>query len=274
MKKLAIVGIASLISAGAYAQGTLTFWDNFGDLQFQIYAPNPSNPGTQQIGDTSSQGGISGVSGPYTTYNGVAIGGSLFSGTAPATIGASSPLYADGNLFTAQLYASPAGAPNNIDPSTGGNPPAFSSLSPVSQYITTFATTSASGPFLISATPVPDPGIPGTGYDNSGLHGANHVLNDANIAVAAWYNGGGVYTTLAQAQAANVPWGVSPVAILTGLGEPASVNTADVGHTTPLSQPTEPYGISSFSLTSTPEPSTIALGVMGVGAFLARRRKK
>jgi hypothetical protein len=273
MKKLAIVGIASLISAGVYAQGTLTFWDNFGDLQYQIYAPNPSSPGTQQVGETASQGAISGVSGPYTTYGGTAIGGSVFNGTAPATV-TSSALYADGNLFSAQIYASPAGAPNNIDPSTGGNPPAFSSLSPVSQYITTFATTGASGPFLISASPVPDAGIPGTGYDNSGLHGANHILNDANIAVAAWYNGGGLYTTLAAAQAANVPWGVSPVVILTGLGEPASVETSDVGHNTPLTQPTEPYGISSFSLTSTPEPSTIALGVMGIGAFLARRRKK
>jgi hypothetical protein len=274
MKKLAMIGIASLIGSGVYAQGTLTFWDNFGDLQFQIYSPNPSSPGTQQIGETASQGAISGVSGPYTTYNGTAIGGSFFSGTAPATIGTSSALYADGNLFTAQLYASPAGAPNNIDPSTGGNPPAFSSLLPVTQYITTFATNSASGPFMIAATPVPDAGIPGTGYDNSGLHGGNHILNDANIAVAAWYNGGGVYTTLAEAQSAGVPWGVSPVEILTGLGEPASVETADVGHTTPLTQPTEPYGIESFSLVTTPEPSTIALGVMGVGAFLARRRKK
>jgi hypothetical protein len=30
--------------------------------------------------------------------------------------------------------------------------------------------------------------------------------------------------------------------------------------------------LTSFSLTSVPEPSTIALGVMGIGAFLARRR--
>jgi hypothetical protein len=30
----------------------------------------------------------------------------------------------------------------------------------------------------------------------------------------------------------------------------------------------------SFSLTSVPEPSTIALGVIGACAFLARRRKK
>lgn len=265
-----------MLGAGAYAQGTLIFYDNFSDLAFQIYSPDPTAPSVQQVGDTSAQGTISGVSGPYTTYNGVAIGGSLFSGSAPATIPVSSALYADGNLFDAQIYASPAGTTAN--PNGGGPTPSFSSLSPVSQYITTFATSggTATGQYLIQPNPSPDNGIPGTGYDGSGLHSANgaHILDNANVAVAAWYNGGGLYTTLAEAQAAGVPWGTSPVVVIGGLGEPASVETSGIGHTSPATTATEPYGLVSFSLTATPEPSTIALGVMGVGAFLARRRKK
>ena len=258
-----------MLGAGAYAQGTLIFNDNFSDLQFQVYAPNPASPGVQQVGDTAAQGAISGVAGPYTTYGGSAIGGSFFNGTAPATV-TSSALYADGNLFTVQVYASAAG--NGL-----GSIPSFSSLSPISQYIEGFTTNGGTAnAFFNQATLTTDAGIPGTGYDGSGLHNAQgtHILNNANVALAAWYNGGGLYTTLAEAQAAGVPTGESPVVIIGGLGEPASVENAGLGGSHTPSLPAEPYGLTSFSLVSTPEPSTIALGVMGVGAFLARRRKK
>jgi hypothetical protein len=267
MKKILIVGLLSACTAGVYAQGTLVFYNNFSDLQFQIYAPNPASPSIEQTGDTASQAAISGTSGTPTVYGGQVIGGSSFSGTAPAQ---PTGLYSDGNLFTAQIYASPAGTGS-------GSIPAFGSLSPVSQYIENFTTSGGVGnAFLNQATLTTDPGIPGTGYDNSGVHGSpsQHILNNANVAVAAWYNMGGTITSLAAAQAAGVPNGESTVVLVSGLGEPASVETASAGHTAQPTTPTEPYGLQSFSLAATPEPSTIAMGVMGACAFLARRRKK
>lgn len=274
MKEFVVTGGICLFYSGACAQGTLQFFNDFIDLKFQVFAPNPNNPAVQQIGETVDQGPISGISGPYTSYGGIPIGGSLFSGTAPATIDASSPLYADGNLFTAQIYASAAGDGT-------GAIPAFSSLSPVSQYIDHFFTfNGAPNANLDQVEPVPDRGIPGTGYDGSGLHGATHILNNANVAIAAWYNGGGIYTTLAEAKSAGVPWGASQVVVVENLGEPSSVETTGLGRLSTATLPAEPYGIESFSLivasgvSAAPEPGTIALGVMGVGAFLARRRKK
>jgi hypothetical protein len=266
MKNVAIIGLLSLCATGAYAQGTLQFWDNFSDLQFQVYSQGSNPIGTQ--GDTAAQGAISGVSGPYITYTGTPIGGSLDAAPSstlpPGTIN-----YADGNDFTAQIYASPAGTGS-------GAIPAFSSLSPVSQYITTFQTSGGSAnAFLFQPEPANDPGIPGTGYDGSGLHSANgiHILNNANVAVAAWYNADGTITSLAQAISDNVPQGESAVVIVNGLGEPSSVENAGLGGSHAPSSPPEPYGLESFNIATVPEPGTIALGLVGVCGFLARRKK-
>jgi len=268
MKKAAIIGIASLVSVGAFAQGTLIFYDDIpGTVIFQIYAPNPANPIVEQTGNTSSGQLPSGT----TTYGGVPIGGSDYnssvSGPAPATIGVGSPLFADGNLFTTQLYA--------LSISNQTTLPAFSSLQPVSQYIENFTTSGGVGNAYMAGVSVPnDPGIPSTGYDS-----VNQNLNNrAWIGMAAWYNAGGAYTTLAQAQAAGAPWGISTVAKSLPLGEPASVNTLANGGNSPATPAANlPSDIAnsgwSFSMVATPEPSTIALGVMGVGAFLARRKK-
>lgn len=89
-----------------------------------------------------------------------------------------------------------------------------------------------------------------------------------DIAVAAWNNEGGTVTTLAAAQAADAsspnsdPWGISNVVTYTLSGPPGT--------------PPAPTGITSFDLgtvASIPEPSTIALGVMGASTLLFRRRK-
>jgi len=281
MKKLAIIGMASLLAAGAYAQGTLIFYNSFADDIFQIYAPNTANPSVETIGFTSAQANQinnyippgqtspspSFIASPVVSFSGQVIGGSASSGAVPATLGASSPYYSDGNLFTAQVYALAAG-------NGSGSAPGFSSLNPVAQYSETFNTSGGTAnAFLAQNNLTTDPGIPGTGYDGSGLHGSSHVLNNAWVAVAAWYNDNGAYATLGQAQAAGAPWGVSPVELVGNLGEPSSVNTAARVNSNQPSTATEPYGITSFSLVTTPEPSTIALGVMGVGAFLARRKK-
>lgn len=287
MKRLAIVSLLSLCTAGAYAQGTLQFFNSFSDLQFQIYAPG-SNPNLQTQGDTAAQIATDGAAnlsanGDSTspvTYSSTAIGG--FNDPSPsATIPTHAQSaafdaainYTYGNDFTAQIYALSAGA-------SPGATPAFSSLLPVTQYIENFATSGGANFANLAAVSFnaqnPDPGIPGTGYDNSNKHGASHVLNNAFVAVAAWYNAGGTVTTLAQAQADNLPWGISAVNLVAGLGEPGSVNTAAAVNSGSPSTPVEPYYQESFNLTYTtvPEPGTIALGLAGVCGFLARRRKK
>jgi len=84
----------------------------------------------------------------------------------------------------------------------------------------------------------------------------------ATVALAAWNNEGGTVNSLAAAQADGDPWGVSNTGNTAGLGG---------GIVTPPGLPTS---IDSFSLATTvPEPSTIALGVIGASAFLFRRRK-
>jgi len=82
----------------------------------------------------------------------------------------------------------------------------------------------------------------------------------ASLAVAAWNNEGGTVTSLANAVAGGTPWGISPV-----------VQFALV--TSPTPSPAMPTTIQGFSLGTVPEPSTIALGVMGASTLLFRRRK-
>jgi len=270
MKKAVIIGIASLASVGAFAQGTLTFFDNIpGAVVFQIYSPNPANPTAELTGNASSGQFPNGT----TSYAAeTPVGGSFYnssvSGPAPATIGVGSALYADGNLFTVELYA--------LSTSNQVSLPAFSSLQPVGQYTENFNTTGgAANAYFAGQNLTSDPGIPFTGWD-----AVNQQIDQkAWLGVAAWYNGGGAYTTLAQAQAAGAPWGESTVAKSLVLGEPSSVNTLNNGGnpspaTAPANLPSNAgNGGWSFSMVATPEPSTIALGVMGVGAFLARRKK-
>jgi hypothetical protein len=287
MKRFAIVSMLSLCAAGAYAQGTMQFYNTFGSTAgseelFQIYAPQVGATTTEIQGPTSAQitadgsGNLAGdlENNTPTTYTGIAIGGasdpSPSTSLTPATIN-----YTFGNDFTAEIYALSAGSQTqaNTDPI-----PAFSSLLPVNQYTENFSTTSANLNEVSFNGTNPDPGIPGTGLSGAGTRGSPYVLlNDAYVAVAAWYNAGGTVTSLAQAISDHLPNGVSAVQVIENLGEPGSVETALAGTTTPATFPAVPYYLESFSLTTvsaSPEPSTIALGLIGVCGFLARRRKK
>jgi len=146
----------------------------------------------------------------------------------------------NGNNITVQLEAAGGG--------TSAAP--LSSLSPVSQYTTSVYTFAAGAGIFIKPTIASDPGIPNSGNGN------------ATVALAAWFNNGGTITSLAAAQAGGT-WGESAASFITGLG----------GLGSPPGTPPPLSGITSFSLTtSVPEPSTIALGVMGASAFLLRRR--
>jgi hypothetical protein len=332
MKRIVIIGALLLCAAGAYAQGTLLFYNDQSDAIAPIYSPT-STPTVMTQGTTDANLTASGyptywsnywgntgytpaqnlaqaeqavnpTGGPVTYPGSIQIGGSSYSATLPGTpppAGINTPnLYTYGNLFSAQVYALSAGGS-----STGGTYatwlplyqngnysaavaalPAFSSLQPVTQYITTLATTSGNAGYVIQPSTPSDAGIPGTGW--LGHNGAQKTQgydgDNASVAVAAWYNGNGTITSYAAASAANVPYGHSAVYMQTGLGETGTVN----GETGNGAQPSNPPdmgngngqagssggGLTSFSLITVPEPSTIALGVMGACAFLARRRKK
>jgi len=85
----------------------------------------------------------------------------------------------------------------------------------------------------------------------------------ASVAIAAWSSTYSSLTAAIQSGVAGV-WGISPVAQTGAL--PVSPAPAEA-------LPTGPGGIESFSLGTVPEPSTIALGVMGASTLLFRRRK-
>jgi len=195
----------------------------------------PQASGVAQYGSTATDV-------PTGTF--VFSGGSVLLGGASGAAG--TPInYTFGNNFTVQLYAAP------------GTGDAASSLLPVSQYVSLMRQTSQAAVLgtFIAPTITGDTGIPNT----SG--------GSATVALACWYNAGGTITSLAQAQdVAGEPWGESLPVNLTALG---------VVTGTPVPNPPEDLvGIQSFSLQQIPEPGTIALGVMGACAFLARRRLK
>lgn len=82
----------------------------------------------------------------------------------------------------------------------------------------------------------------------------------ATIQLVAWYSGTG--DTFDQAETAGLPWGESATQNVT-LGAP------------PGTPAVLPVSLGNFTVqTTVPEPSTIALGVIGASAFLMRLRRK
>jgi hypothetical protein len=259
MKKTLIISALLAGSLGAYAQGTVSFSDRDSDMYIHVYSPQ-ANPAVEVTGNANSSVGIAndqyeqtGPNGYTGTSVGVIVTGgttvyapnSLIGNTAAANATAAGAFnFNNGKFYTVQLYAAPGF--NN----------ALALLSPVSQYVTTLTTSGTVGGTFPAVIPGSDPGIP------------NALNGGATIALYAWYNGTGATATgltLAQAIANGDPWGVSPLDNLGALG----------GSGTPPNLATAPdmLGLQSFSLIGTPEPSTIALGVIGASTFLFRRRK-
>jgi hypothetical protein len=89
----------------------------------------------------------------------------------------------------------------------------------------------------------------------------------ATVQVYAWYNAGGTLTSYAAAKTAGVPTGFSATGNVT-LGGPQTG--------APPALPAAMPQLGNIGLTASvvPEPSTIALGIMGASAFLLRLRKK
>jgi hypothetical protein len=239
MKKILLTSLMSVGALGAYAQGTLNFTDyDYGTVVTHIWSPNTASPSTALSGNTSTDTPV----GTQTYPNSVKLGGSAVSTGANGLNG-------NGSQFSVQLEA--------LGGATASVP--LSSLLPVSQYVTTITTTGTGakqGTWIVPSISN-DPGIPGAGG----------TAPTADFAVACWYNNNGTITSLAQAQASgNGVWGESPEVVNFSLTPPSSITGKPQGFN-------NDENALSFRLTSVPEPSSIALGVMAAGAFIARRRK-
>jgi len=181
---------------------------------------------------------------PYTYVSLLSAGGTktLLGGSA-ANTGNPSADTGSGADWTVALYgAAGSGTPAQLD--TAGGTPVTATLE------VNDASDTVPGTWFSSAIGV----VPGT----TGAGAA------ATIQVYAWYNNGGTITSYSAAQAANVPTGFS-----------ATVSAVTGGPGSPPATPSS-YAFPNFSVTGSavPEPSTIALGVMGASAFLMRLRKK
>lgn len=227
-------------AVAGYSQGTVNFNTYVpGTYVQRIYAPQLNGVGNTTV----SYGG-------YTTTE---MTGSTASGAAPKEKPVGTTVYTGGYLtgteYDAQLLAAPGVA-------------TLANLSPIGAPISFLSGTAPLTSGLVnqpaSPTSTATPTIPGTGANGS-----------ATVAIAAWDTVGGQYTTLAEAQAAGAAWGISPLVTLseTGGGITSPPNLAGSTGVTYTGAAT------SFSLGSVPEPSTIALGVMGASALLFRRRK-
>ncbi len=181
-----------------------------------------------------------------SSYIYVSLGSTKLGGTSTLTTGTPASDVGNGSDWTVALWGGPLGsssaqmeANGNLATATleTGNAPAGTWLTGVSGAI---------------------PGVPDVG-----------TLN-ATVQLAAWYNNGGTVNTYAAALLAGDPVGLSAVQ-----------NASTGGPSTsgpPTTAPNLPSGLGNIVLSSgttvTPEPSTIALGVMGASAFLLRLRKK
>jgi hypothetical protein len=187
----------------------------------------------------------------YVKLNGAAVGG-----TAPHTGTAAD--VADGNDWTVELYggagtglAVSALTPAILDGTTS---------TPVTATLAGGGTGSYTGTWL--STAVGDITVPGA-------TGGNQAVT---VAVAAWYNNNGTVTSLAAAQAAGFANGFSAAGSATTGGN-TSTTPALPGPIPSLGTINVVGNVGSGGVT-TPEPSTIALGIMGASAFLMRLRKK
>jgi hypothetical protein len=251
MKKILLTSLLSVGALGAYAQGILSFTDyDYGTQVTSVYSPATSSPNTSLNGVTTADT----IQGSQTGSSSAAV---LFPGSVPlggTASGSGAAAYANGNLWSVQLEAL-----------AGTTAVPIGALQPVLQYTSTMNHDGTGGGagHWVALDLSTDPGIPGTGLASKGGNGGF-----ADVATAAWYNGGGD-TTLAAAQTdLNGVWGESaevadfsltPVASQTGNPQATAVD-----------QPTDSFTVAG---TVVPEPSTIAFGVMGAFAFLARRKK-
>jgi len=221
-------------AVAAYGQGQLVWSDGQNGYEIAILAPNPASPSVEQTGNSSYD-----TPAGTATYGGGWIGGTS---TAPGNgVGATTTengidYTASGN-FTVGLYM--AGT-------AGGLTTAITSGAPVGT-----GTVESGG---------------SAGLYSAGNGGSAVDPNDASsawVGIAAWYNAGGTITSYEAAVAAGDPAGYVESTSAVPIGAaPSPAGNLQGG-----------YGLTSFSLATVPEPSTIALGVVGACSLLLRRRK-
>jgi hypothetical protein len=112
--------------------------------------------------------------------------------------------------------------------------------------------------FELGAKPDSDPGT----WVSSAVYTFPSTTSPTTVTLQlyAWYNDGGAITSYAQAVADGLPAGFSAV-------ENQALNF-------PPATPATIPEFGNFNVTTTPEPSTIALGVIGASTFLMRLRRK
>jgi hypothetical protein len=255
MKKFVTTIVLLAGAASVYSQGQINSSDyNSPAFNIHIWSPDVNTPGTEFNGNSPAS--LAG----NTAYNGnpdAPVGTSSYTGTLVGGSGSgvtAATGYANGDNFDVELYAA-AGTVNSFS-------------------LATFTAVQSMGPLGDSSLPANWAGM----YQGGGLltlNGANGTITvpiggTVTLAIGAWYNDNGTIGSLAAAQAAQGGiFGVSSLGTTVAEGNnitpPTLPGTANGGNP----------GISSFSLTSaTPEPSTIALSVIGASAFLMRLRRK
>ncbi len=241
MKRILTFFLLVVGTVCSLAQGTVNFVES-ADATILIYAPQSPEAFMRTTGNSAAD-----TPAGNTAYTGPPIGGSSTGSLNLYGSGWDNAAnWANGNNFTAQLYG------------TAGVATTFNQLSPLTQYTSTFATRPGGAGQFVGSSPSPDPGIPGV-TGNTG----------ATLSLAVWFNNAGTIQSLAAAQAADIPWGISPLFFINGpLG----------GQGVPPTPPPNLVGLQSFSLTyepyiPLPEPGTISLVVAGVAAILLARRR-
>jgi len=241
MKKTLIAVSIMAGAAGAYAQGEVNWADSQSGMSISILSPSVGTPTTEETGQTALDNPAG-----ATVYTGGYIGGALTGngtgiGPTPAVGGYDSIDYQNAGNFTAGLYIS----------------------------------TSAAGLTAAILTGAPAATAPLLGGFDAGLYSTTvspylsglSIGTPVFVGIAAWYSGGGATsfaTSYAESLAGDSVQGYvetdAPVALGGGTGVPASLAG---------------LGLTSFSLAgAVPEPSTIALGVIGASTFLMRLRRK
>jgi hypothetical protein len=241
--------IISLLAGavGVYAQGQIDFTDYVGpgagagqEFEITVYAPQVATPSQEMTGNgPSSSGGVySSPSSPGDLPGGTQTSytGQPLGGSAT---GSGATGYGNGGNYTIQLFAAPGANAATLYPITGAS--------------STFYTFGAGNVGQFSANE--DITL------NAQANGFNGIADGSTgtFQLRAWYSGGGA-TSYAAAVAAGVPNGED--------------NAVNITLNSPPNNASSMNPLTSFSLVSTPEPSTIALGVMGASAFLFRRRSK
>jgi hypothetical protein len=240
MKKTLIVTAILVGAVSAYSQGTVAFQmvngSVFGQQIFNVSTANNTTVTYDGVTVLEEQGSDSGGAvAPGSKEN--PTGSSVYSGAGLT-----------GSGFSAQMLGA-AGAGD-----------ALSTLLPLTSStgtgILNFYTATAFVGFVSGSQTDPIPNTSST------------VNTPSTIAIAAWVNSGGLgaATSLATAIADGYDWGISELETINAAGgsPPPTPTGLQAG---------EPDNL-TFSLgVPIPEPSTIALGVMGVSALLFRRRK-